>query len=77
MAARPDLRTVDLLARVALAARRSGCELRLGRATPELRELLVLCGLAQVLRVEPERQPEEREDRLGVEEEGELGDRSA
>ena len=74
MAARPDLRTIDLLARLALGARRAGLELRLTRATPELRELIGLCGLAQALRVEPERQAEEREERLGAEEEGQLRD---
>jgi hypothetical protein len=43
-----------------------------------LRVLLDFMGLAAVLRcelrVEPRRQPEEREQRLGVQEEGELDD---
>lgn len=48
-----DIGTVDLLARVALTARRLGCELRLLDASPELRELLDLVGLARVLRCDP------------------------
>jgi anti-anti-sigma regulatory factor len=74
MAARPDLRTIDVLARVQLAARRAGLELRVRHVPPELRELIALCGLGDALRVEPERKPEEREERLGAEEEGQLGD---
>jgi hypothetical protein len=70
----PCLATVDALARVQLVARRLGYDLRLERAPHELVELIELVGLADVLRVEPERQAEEREDRLGVEEEGELDD---
>jgi anti-anti-sigma regulatory factor len=55
-------------------ARRHGHELRLVHAPPELEELLVLVGLDAVLRVESRRQPEEREDALGVEEERQLDD---
>ena len=40
----------------------------------ELLELIAFCGLAEVLRVEPRREAEEREQRLGVEEERELDD---
>ena len=72
-----DLRTVDALARVQLAARRRGLELRLCYASPELRELVTLCGLADALRLEPRREAEEREQRLGLEEEGELDDPAA
>ena len=61
MAARPDLRTIDVLARLQLSARRDGLELRLRHAPPELRELIALCGLAQILRVEPEPPDDERE----------------
>jgi len=60
MAARPDLRTIDVLARLQLSARRTGHELRLRHAPPELRELISFCGLAQVLRVQPEPPEEER-----------------
>jgi anti-anti-sigma regulatory factor len=67
-----DAAAVDALARLQLAARRVGAELRLCHASAELRCLLVFCGLDEVLGLEPERQPEERKERLGVEEEGEL-----
>jgi ABC-type transporter Mla MlaB component len=69
-----DAAAIDGLARLQLAARRAGIELRLCHASPELCALLELIGLDSVLCVEPERQPEEREQRLGVEEEGELAD---
>jgi anti-anti-sigma regulatory factor len=68
-----DLTTIDVLARLQLAARRCGCELRFCHASAELRRLVELAGLDEVLAVELERQPEEREERLGVEEEGQLG----
>ena len=70
----PHLGTVDVLARLALAARRRGVRLRLRRPSHELRELVALAGLGEVLGVEPGGQPEEREEPLGVEEEGELPD---
>ena len=69
-----SLATVDALARLQLAARRRGLELRVRSAPGELRELIELAGLTAVLGVEPRREAEEREERLGVEEEGELGD---
>jgi hypothetical protein len=72
-----DLAVVDGLARLALAERRSGRKLRLGSVPRELRELLVLTGLDGVLGVEPGREPEEWEERVGVEEEGDLGDPAA
>ncbi len=67
---------VDLLARLSLAARRRGLELRIA-TPPELRELIALCGLEEALPVELQRQPEQREERLGVEEERELLDPGA
>ena len=70
----PTAQTVDALARLELAGRRLGRELRLRNASQELQELLAFVGLADALRVEPVGQPEEREQRLGVEEEGQLGD---
>jgi anti-anti-sigma regulatory factor len=70
----PHLGTVGLLARIRLVAGRLGLELRLTNASRELRELIVLAGLEQVLVVEAGGQPEEREQPLGVEEERELGD---
>ena len=69
-----SLATVDALARLQLAARRRGLELRLHSPQPELRELIELAGLTAVLGVEPRRKPEQREQSVGVEEEGELGD---
>ena len=69
-----DLTTIDVLARLQLAARRCGCELRLWHASAELRSLLELAGLDEVLALEPEREPEEREQRLHVEEKGQFGD---
>lgn len=70
----PDAAAVDALARLQLGARRLGLELRLRQASSELQELLFLFGLAEVLRVEPGGQPEERKERLGLEEERELDD---
>jgi anti-anti-sigma regulatory factor len=70
----PDLGTVDALARLALTLRRLGHELRLRDATSELRELLALTGLLDLLIVEPGGEAEEWEQRLGVEEEGHLDD---
>ena len=72
-----DLGTVESLARLQLAARRCGLELRLRRVPRELEELITFVGLAEVLGLEPQGQAEEREQRLGVEEERELDDPSA
>ena len=69
-----DLGTVGSLARLKLAARRSGAELRLTRVPAELEELITFLGLAEALGLEPRGQAEEREERLGVEEEREAGD---
>jgi hypothetical protein len=76
-AAEPSLRTVDALARLQLAARRIGRDVRLGSPSPELVELVALAGLGELLRVETGREAEEREDALGVEEERQLGDPAA
>jgi ABC-type transporter Mla MlaB component len=70
----PDAGTVEALARLQLTARRLGRRVRLRDPSRELRELLDLFGLIDVLRVEPGRQPEEREQPLGVEERVEMGD---
>jgi ABC-type transporter Mla MlaB component len=48
-AVEPDAVTVDALARLQLAARRHGCQVRLRGVSDELRELLALIGLADVL----------------------------
>jgi anti-anti-sigma regulatory factor len=71
----PDAATIDVLARLQLHVRRSGCQVRLLNACEELHELLELMGLYDALPVcaelslEPSRQVEEREQALGVEEE--------
>ena len=76
----PDLGTVDALARLALTARRLGCRVRLEHASSELRALLALAGLAEVVPCSPgsgierERKTEEREELLGVQEEGDPAD---
>ena len=70
----PDAAAVSALARLQLTARRLGCEVRLRCVDEELRELLAFMGLSDVLRLEPGGQPEQREQRLGVEEERELDD---
>jgi hypothetical protein len=71
---RADAGAVGSLARLELAARRSGCGLRLRNASRELCELVVFMGLEGVLSVEPGREAEEREQRLGLEEERQLAD---
>jgi hypothetical protein len=73
----PDLEIVDALARLQLAARRSGYEVAVTAAPEDVLELIELAGLAEALCVEPLRQPEQREQRLGVEEERELPDPAA
>ncbi|MBW3705111.1 hypothetical protein DTB58_13535 [Streptomyces griseus] len=59
---RPDLTLVEAVARLALVARRSGRTLRLRRVPPELRSLLDLVGLADVVALEEG--PEEPERRV-------------
>ncbi len=76
----PDIGTVAILARLLLAARRLGRPFLLLHASEELRGLLVLVGLSDVvpcatdLTVELKRQSEEREEPRGVEEEGDPRD---
>ncbi len=77
----PDAVTVDALARLQLAARRYDCRVRLRHASDALLELVAFMGLSEVLPddgsplgVKPGRKAEEREQRLGVEEERELAD---
>jgi anti-anti-sigma regulatory factor len=70
----PDAAAVDLLARLTLTARRRGARIRLRDPTPELQALLRFVGLAEVLPVQSRREPEHREQLLGVEEERDLGD---
>ena len=46
---RPDAVTIDALARLQLAARRHGCQVRLRHASDELLELVDFMGLDDVL----------------------------
>lgn len=71
---RPDLATVDALARVDLTVRRLGSRIRLRGASVDLLELLALCGVPLESVVEPELQPEHREESGGVQEERDPGD---
>jgi STAS domain len=70
----PDAGSLDALARLQLTANREGLDLRLSRVSRELLDLLELAGLTGVLRVEAGGQSEQREKRLGVEEERHLDD---
>jgi hypothetical protein len=65
-----EVAAVDALARLALVARRLGCPLKVRRASPELRDLVDLCGLSDALGVAGRngRQAEEREQPVDVEE---------
>ena len=68
-----DVSLVDRVARLQVAARRLGFELRLINAEVALVELVDLCGLSAALCVEVKRQSEEREETSRVEEERDLG----
>jgi anti-anti-sigma regulatory factor len=79
----PDAATVEALARLQLTALRSGRRIRLRNACGELRDLLALAGLVELLPVvgpaegsglQPLRQAEQREEVGGVEEERDPGD---
>ena len=61
-ASRPDLALVESLARMQLRARRRGERVRLRNVSDDLRGLLELVGLTDVLAVEAEREPEFREE---------------
>jgi anti-anti-sigma regulatory factor len=74
-----DVVSVEALVGAQLAARRLGCRVRLRGASPELADLLALCGLAAPLLgagrgLEAEGEAEEREPARGVEERHEPGD---
>jgi ABC-type transporter Mla MlaB component len=45
----PDIVLIDALARLQLTARRFGCQVRLRHACGELRDLLALMGLTEVV----------------------------
>jgi ABC-type transporter Mla MlaB component len=75
-----DIATVDDLARLQLITRRLGLTVELRNAPAELRELLELAGLGDVVRcsaplpLEAGRQPEEGEEPRRVEEEADPRD---
>jgi ABC-type transporter Mla MlaB component len=75
-----DLAAVETLARLQLVARRHRRRFRVRNAGEELRELLALVGLSEVVPLadalsrQPRGQPEEREQPRRVEEEGDPGD---
>jgi hypothetical protein len=76
----PDVAAVEALARLQLAARRSGCRIRLYDVPPQLGGLLELMGLGDIFppgasTTEAWRKPEQGEQSLGVEEEADPGDR--
>jgi hypothetical protein len=78
----PDVAVIDRLARLQLGLRRAGYACRLAERDEELRALIELAGLtdvlgAGVLGVEVQGKPEEREEPGGVQEEGELTDPTA
>jgi anti-anti-sigma regulatory factor len=71
--ARPDVVTVEALARLRVTARRHGRRLVVSGAAPGLRRLVALLGLTEALS-EPGRQPEQWEQAGGVEEVVDRGD---
>ena len=71
-----DAQSIDLLARLQLAARRHDCSFRMCNASPALHGLLVFAGLDAALGVEAEWEPEQGEYAVGVEEERQLDDPS-
>ena len=73
-AVKPDVHTIDALARLQLAARRLDLEVLLRHASSDLQALIAFAGLREVLRVEPDGQAEQRKQGVGVEEERELDD---
>jgi hypothetical protein len=79
----PDIGTVDVLARLALTARRLGCRVQLRHARRRLKDLVALVGLcgagspSENLPLELEGQAEQREHASGVQERGQPGDLTA
>jgi ABC-type transporter Mla MlaB component len=77
---RVDLATIDAFARLALAASRLGCRVRLENAPPGLCDLLAFVGLADIVgcatpsALQPGRQAEQRKESGRVEEERDPAD---
>jgi anti-anti-sigma regulatory factor len=72
-----DARLVNALARCYLNARRNGARTRLENVDPAMRELIRLCGLADVLGVEAGGKPKQREEPPGIEKECDVRDATA
>ncbi len=70
----PSVAAIDYLARLRLGLRRGDCEMCLANCSDELKQLIELTGLAEVLGLEVQWQPKEWEQLRRVEEEGELAD---
>jgi hypothetical protein len=70
----PTGATIDRLARWELAARCHGRRILLRDGSADLERLISFAGLLGVLRIEARREPEEREQALGAQEEGQLPD---
>ena len=76
----PDAVTIDALARLQLTAKRMGCEVRIRRASPELRDLIAFMGLSGVVPLsdrsglEARRQTKEGEQPVSGEEERDPAD---
>ena len=76
----PDEVTIEALARLQLIVGRIGCRFRVRHACEELRDLLVLSGLSDVIPLvvesglDPQRKVEQREEPRGVQEEADPGD---
>jgi anti-anti-sigma regulatory factor len=76
----PDAVTIDALARLQLTARRLGRDIGLCHASGELRELLDLAGLSEVIPlsagsgIDARGQAEQREEGRGVQEERDPAD---
>ncbi len=76
----PDIDTIGALARLQVEARRRGRPLCLKHASAELRELIALAGLSgtlpcrEALLLKVQRQPEERKEARGVQEERDPAD---
>ncbi|WP_213452354.1 STAS domain-containing protein [Rhizomonospora bruguierae] len=70
----PSVVTLDALARLRLTARRLGADIRVYPAHARLGQLLALTGLGAVLPLARQRQAEQREQPLDVEEVGDPAD---
>ena len=80
---RPDEVTIEALARLQLTVGRVGCRLHVRHACEELRDLLALSGLSDVIPLfvesdlDLQRKVEHREEPRGVQEEADPGDPAA